>query len=78
LDGTFNDHHLVPKSKKGKETVRLHRLCHALIHATFSEKELAQRYNTIEALLQHEAVKTFVAWVATKPAGFHVRTRRRK
>lgn len=77
-EGTYNDHHLVPKSKKGKQTVRLHRLCHATIHATFTEKELAQRFNTIEALREHQAIAKFITWVAGKPAEFHVRTRRRR
>lgn len=69
-------HHLVPKSQGGKETVVLHRICHRQLHALFSEKELAQRYRTIDDLLAHEAVRGFVEWVKTKPNGFYERTRR--
>ncbi|SAK81370.1 hypothetical protein AWB79_05324 [Caballeronia hypogeia] len=69
-------HHLVPKSQGGKQTAVLHRICHRQLHALFSEKELAQHYSTVEELLAHEAVRSFVDWVRTKPDGFYQRTRR--
>lgn len=71
--GTENidEHHLIPKSKKGKETATLHRICHRKIHATFTEKELAQHYNTAEALLESEEIQAFVRWVAKKPPGYY-------
>lgn len=68
-------HHLVPKSKGGRVTQYLHRICHRQIHALFSETELARRYNTVDALLECEAIRAFVAWVRTKPDGFFERTR---
>jgi hypothetical protein len=46
------------------------------LHALFTEKELAQRYSTVDALLAHEAVHSFVEWVKTKPDSFYQRTRR--
>ena len=58
-DATMDEHHLRPKCKKGSETVTLHRVCHDKIHATFSEKELAKQYNTIEKLLEHEEIARF-------------------
>ncbi len=64
-------HHLVPKSKGGKETVVLHKICHRFLHATFTEKELAREYNTIEKLLQNDKIKTFVAWVSKKDPDFY-------
>lgn len=51
-------HHLVPKSHGGRHTAVLHRICHRQLHALFTEKELAQRYSTVEALLAHEAVQS--------------------
>ncbi len=71
-----DEHHLLPKSKGGKDTVTLHRICHRQIHALFTETELARSFTTIEALLAHEAMQTFLAWVKTKPDGFSLRTRR--
>ena len=63
-------HHLVPKLKGGKETCNLHRICHRQIHALFTETELAQKYNHIEALLSFSEVQKFVQWVKTKPNEF--------
>lgn len=69
-------HHLVPKSKGGRDTLFLHRLCHRQVHALFSETELARTYNTAEALLAHPEVARFVAWVKNKPDDFMERTRK--
>ena len=68
-------HHLTPRLKGGKNgpTVRLHEICHRTIHATFTETELARRFNTIEALRAHPAIAKFVAWVARKDPAFHAR-----
>lgn len=69
-------HHLVPRLKGGKggPVVRLHQICHNEIHATLTEAELARDYCTIEALRAHPRLARFIAWLAGKPAGFHVRS----
>jgi len=67
-------HHLIPKSRGGRETVGLHPICHRKIHALFNEKELARSFATIEALRQQEEIKRFVAWLKGKPADFYRRT----
>lgn len=69
-------HHLVPKLKGGRQgpTVLLHQICHATLHASFTEAELARHYNTIEALRAAPEIAKFVAWVAGKPPGFYSRT----
>jgi 5-methylcytosine-specific restriction endonuclease McrA len=69
-------HHLVPKSKGGRRTEFLHRVCHRQIHALLTETELARQYATVEALLAHPELQAFVAWVKTKPADFFVATRK--
>ena len=69
-------HHLVPKSKGGRQTEFMHRVCHRQIHALLTEGELARQYATVEALLQHPELQAFVAWVKTKPEDFFVRTRK--
>lgn len=69
-------HHFVPKSRGGRSTQLLHRLCHRQIHAIFSETELARQYNTAEALLAHPAMRSFVDWVKDKPPGFTQRVAR--
>lgn len=69
-------HHLVPKSKGGRATEFLHRICHRQIHALLTETELAREYATVEALLAHPEIARFVAWVRTKPPTFMERTRK--
>ncbi len=69
-------HHLVPKSKGGRQTEYLHRVCHRQIHALLTETELARRYNTVDALLAHPELQAFVSWVKSKPDDFFVRTRK--
>lgn len=67
----IQEHHLVPKTFKGRETVKIHQICHQKIHATFSERELLHYYHTAERLLEHEQIQKFVAWVKKKPIEFY-------
>lgn len=74
----LTEHHLIPRevhSKKrfinrfGKEEMRdrkvdLCKLCHDGIHDLIPDnKELADKFNTVELLLQDERVQRHVAWV---------------
>ncbi|MCA9074083.1 MAG: hypothetical protein KDA93_03550 [Planctomycetaceae bacterium] len=56
-------HHLVPKSRRGKETVLTCRACHSQIHALFTEKELERHYGTQDLLLDAEALQPWIAWI---------------
>ena len=75
-----NRHHLHPLSRGGKnrEIVRLHRICHQMIHSVFTEKELEQKFNTIEALLKTNEIKKFVKWVKNKPSNFYDKNQKTK
>ena len=53
----------------------MHRICHRQIHALFTESELANTYNTVDALLGHPQIQRFVTWIRNKPIGFIERTR---
>lgn len=75
---SVEEHHLVPRSQGGRETVTLHRVCHRRIHAEFSERELRDRYDTIESLRAHPGIAAFIRWVAGRPAEFTKATFRRK
>jgi hypothetical protein len=70
-----SDHHLVPKSRKGKVTQTICHDCHRAIHATFSNKELEREYNTVEALLAHEGFRRMVSFIAKQDPGGKVRVR---
>lgn len=77
-------HHLIPKALHDKAYVQKRfarheritatlwvcRACHNQIHRLFTEKELALTYNSRDALLADERLRTFVEWLASKPAGF--------
>ncbi|MFM9878788.1 MAG: HNH endonuclease [Burkholderiaceae bacterium] len=71
-----DEHHLVPKSKGGRHTTSLHRICHRQIHALLTETELAREFSTVQALLAHPEIERFVAWVKTKPVDFMERSRK--
>ncbi|WP_334188402.1 HNH endonuclease [Noviherbaspirillum sp.] len=76
IDGpSVNEHHLVPRTYRGRVTVRMHRICHNKIHSVFSEKELADYYHTPDRLLENEEICKFVKWVRKKDPGFYDRHR---
>lgn len=63
---SVDEHHLIPKTFKGKETIMMHKICHQKLHATFTEREMFNFYNTIEALLSHPEIQKFIKWVRKK------------
>jgi hypothetical protein len=71
-----DEHHLVPKSRGGVETVCLHRICHRQIHALLTEAELEREFRQVDALRQHPEMARFLAWVRRKPPDFFERTRK--
>ena len=76
-DVELTDHHLIPRAvhskgkfirRYGKEEMRtrilrLCKLCHKGVHDLYSEKELAENYNTKELLLESEKIRKHVKWV---------------
>lgn len=56
-------HHLIPKSKKGKDAELVHLVCHRKIHSVLSEKQLHTWWNTWERLQEYPAIATFIPWV---------------
>jgi hypothetical protein len=71
----FDEHHLIPKSYKGKEVVLVHRICHDKIHHTFTEYELAHTYNSVELLQNDPIIASFIKWVKNKPTNFYNKTK---
>jgi len=74
-DVNVSKHHLIPKSRGGKngKTITIHNICHQKIHATFTEKELKTTYNSVEKLVEHESIIKFISWVAKKDPAFYQR-----
>ena len=65
-----DEHHLVPKSQRGREKFLVHRICHTKIHTTLTEKQLAAHFHTWEALRGHPEIAAFIEWVQKKPPLF--------
>ena len=71
-------HHLIPQKNHNKPRFRkrytkqemrtrgiyICRPCHSGLHDLLDEKELGEKYTTLEDLLAHEGVARHVAWVA--------------
>ena len=64
-------HHLVPKSRGGKDTELMHDICHNKIHSLWTNKELEDVYNSPTKILENEDVQTFVKWVSKKAPDFY-------
>jgi hypothetical protein len=65
------EHHLIPKTRKGKELVTLHPVCHRKLHSAITEKEMEKYYHTIPRLLEHTEVQKFIVWVKNKEPDFY-------
>jgi len=69
-DDTMTEHHLIPKSKKGSETVTLHGVCHSKIHSIFTNVELANWYHSVHLIMEHEAMQKFAKYMRNKPRNY--------
>lgn len=65
-------HHLVPKSRKGKDTIIVCRSCGSQVHKLFSNKKLAKLYNNLDAILADERIQKWIKWIRNKPNDFGV------
>jgi len=68
-------HHLVPRSRGGRETVALHPICHRTLHSTFDNKRLAVLGDDRSSLIAEPAIARFLAWIEDKDPDFHAPTR---
>ena len=66
----------MPKSKKGRDTVPVHPICHRTIHANFTNAELARFGDDRDMIARADNVARFLRWIADKPPDFNAPTRR--
>ena len=71
-DQYIQEHHLIPKSKRGKETVPLCKPCHNQLHKMFTNNELRDQLYTIDLLLENEKVKNWTRWIKKRKDTFKV------
>jgi len=73
-EGT-NDHHLIPRTFGGKDTIPLHIICHDKLHHTFSERDMVSHYHTIERMIEHEDIQKFIKWVSKKDSNYYSKSK---
>jgi len=71
-------HHLVPCSKGGKDVVVVCIDCGNQVHQLFTNNDLRDRYNTIEALKSNVDVQKWIRWVCKRPFGVCMKTKKRR
>lgn len=61
----ITQHHLVPKEEGGAHLPKaaLCQPCHSTIHHTFSNKELAREYNSLEKLKNAGNLQKYLKWI---------------
>jgi len=60
-------HHLIPKCKKGKETIDVCKDCGDQLHQVFSIKELQKKYNSVEKILSNTKMQGWIKWISKRP-----------
>ncbi|GAA4374266.1 HNH endonuclease [Hymenobacter koreensis] len=58
-------HHLVPRQEGGRygPTANLCQPCHSTVHLLLTNKELARRYASVEALRGAEELQKYLHWI---------------
>lgn len=77
---TVTRHHLLPKQEGGRHTptVDLCQPCHSTIHRTSTNRELAHRFTSVQALQQAEPLQKYLRWIQNKNNITRIANRRGK
>ncbi len=75
---TLTKHHALPKEEGGgvADIVNICSDCHRQIHALYSNKELAIRLNSIQALQEDEQLKRFVKFIQKQSSRKKIRVKK--
>jgi len=65
----LTDHHVIPKSRGGKELIAICRDCHRQLHALFDNKTLERQFNNIKAIMEDDNFCKYLKWVRKRPFG---------
>lgn len=65
----ITEHHLIPKEVGGAKlpVALLCQDCHKQIHALYTNKELAMRLNTLQALEKDERIARYLRYIRKQP-----------
>lgn len=61
----LQEHHLIPENRAESPTVTLCRPCHRQIHATFTNEELRESHDAIDALREADRLSGYLSWIRT-------------
>ena len=70
----INKHHLIPLEKGGKklDTIHLCPTCHTAIHALFTNRELASRFNSLERIKKDYKIVKYLKFIENVPGDSYV------
>jgi hypothetical protein len=73
-------HHCRPRSKGGTndDVELLCGMCHGMVHATFTNRTLAELYPTIERLRTAPELSAYLKWVRKQPPTRRTRNKQRR
>lgn len=72
-------HHLIPREEGGRHgpTVALCQPCHSTVHLLLTNRELAKKYSSVEALREAEELQKYLYWVRRSRIE-HISNRRKR
>ena len=73
-----NKYAKMPQNQKGNETITVCSDCGNQVHQLFTEKELAENFNTVVALVGNKDVQKWIGWVSKKPNDFGINMKTKK
>lgn len=59
----IQEHHLIPENRAESPTTTLCRPCHKQIHAVFTNEELRESYDSLEALRDSDRLAEYLEWI---------------
>ena len=73
-----NKYAKLPQNQNGSKTVTVCNDCGNQIHLLFTEKELAEQYNSLDKLLSSQEVNKWSRWVSKQPISSRICNSRKK
>jgi len=64
----MHSHHVVPRCKRGKDTVPTCGSCGSFIHSTWSHNQLRDDFNTVEKIVSDERFQKYLSWLMKQNA----------
>jgi len=66
------------RKKKSDDGIKVCHQCGDQLHLMFSNRELRNKYNTLEKILAEPKVQKYIEWVKNKPIETHFTVKQKK